>query len=141
MSDFITAYGPKLRVFAPSADDGRTKQAFREESEIKNIIKKYQRTGLLEFRESNPTYQDLEAIDFHEAMNIVTKAQEMFEDLPSSMRKRLGNDPAEFVDLVTNPARIEESIALGLRQKPEAPTSAPEPSPVPPAAPAAPAAS
>lgn len=141
--DFVTAYGPKLRVFARSADDGRTKQAFREESEIKNIIARFQRTGLLEYQnEHSGSYGVFEAMDFHEAMNVVARASEMFEDLPSGLRKKLGNDPAEFVDVVTNPARRDEAIALGLvkeaRKEPGAPGAPPETPPAaPPAAPAA----
>lgn len=126
---FVTAYGPKLRVFAKSADDGRTKQAFREESEIKNIIARFQRTGLLEFQEKAHSYGEFEAIDFHQAMNTVVRASEMFDELPSSLRKKLGNDPAEFVDVVTNPDRRDEAVALGLVKKPveAAPAAPPAP--------------
>lgn len=132
--DFRSAYGPKVRIVANHKADGRTKQSFREESEIKNIIKRYQRTGLLDFKnEHAASYGEFSSMDFHEAMNIVVRGTEMFSDLPSDVRKKLKNDPAEFVDVVTNPARQAEAQALGLIKAPATKPSQPAPEAIVPA--------
>lgn len=112
---FRTAYGPKQRVSISFPATGRTKQAFKEECDINNIMKKFQKTGVLDFVEKrSPQYGDVTGMDFQGAMDTVIKANQMFEDLPSSVRKRFNNDPAEMVDAFQDPSRRSELVELGL---------------------------
>jgi phage internal scaffolding protein len=41
----------------------------------------------------------------------------MFNDLPSSIRSRFGNDPAAFLDFVNDEGNADEMIKLGLIEK------------------------
>lgn len=45
----------------------------------------------------------------------------MFDTLPSKLRLRFGNDPAEFLSFVEDPANDQEMIDLGLKPKPPLP--------------------
>lgn len=98
---------------------GLTKQSMRDECNINNIMAKYQKTGLVDFVSNREAqYMETDPIDFHEAMNIVTSAKEMFADIPSSIRKKFNNDPGEFLEFVQNPENIDQVYELGLAQRP-----------------------
>lgn len=133
---FKTAYGPKQRVRLNFSGTGRTKQSFKDECDINNILAKYQKTGLLEaVNKHQPQYGDVTGLDFQSAMVTIVTAQQMFDDLPSSVRKRFANDPQSFLEFVNNPDNRPEAVKLGLIVEPD---PAPEPAPVAPVAPVAP---
>lgn len=126
---FITAYEKKLRTRLFFGDEkSRTKQSFAAECNINNIMKKYQKTGVLEhIARHAPTYGDFTPIDYKQAMETVAEANSMFEELPSSVRTRFSNDPAEFLAFVEEPENIDALRDMGLaKPKPPAP---PEPKP------------
>ena len=115
MTEFVTAYGPKVKVRNPTEGESRTKGSFLEETDINHIMAKYQRTGLVShLAKHQPRYGEASGMEFRDAMQIVVEAQEMFDDLPSSVRKRFGNDPAVFLDYVSDPDNVKELEKLGL---------------------------
>ncbi len=108
------------RVFTVPRGKSRTKQSFREESEINNIVARYVKTGLVDhLARYGGEYGFATSIDFHSAMNVVTKADQMFADLPADTRRRFGGDPALFLEFVQNPENQEEMISLGLAKRME----------------------
>ena len=113
---FITAYGPKIESSMDfDGVESMTKQHHKEECDINNILAKFQRTGVLEFAQQHaPQYADVTGVDFRTAMETVATAQEMFADLPSSLRNRFSNDPAMFLDFVQDPENRAEAAGLGL---------------------------
>lgn len=111
-----------------------TKQSFKAECDINNILKQYRVTGQIAHIANNArqgAYEDLpDPVDFQDAMNLVLEAQNSFASLPSKVRDRFGNDPAEFLAFMGDPANATEIEALGLttqRPAPEAPPSPPPP--------------
>lgn len=81
-----------------STSPSMTKQSFKAECDINNILVKYQKTGVFDHvKKYEPQYFDATETDYHEAMNTVVQAQEMFEDLPSKAREYFNNDPASFL--------------------------------------------
>lgn len=124
------------RVAITFPEQGRTKQQFREECNINNIMKRYEKTGVLKhvnLRE--PQYGLVPATDFAEAMRIVTDAQETFNSLPSELRKRVGHSPEEFLRFYANSENAAELESYGLHSvspaepepAPSAPADTPEP--------------
>lgn len=96
-------------------DVSLTKQSSKDDCDINNILAKYQRTGLLEFvNERQPQYADFSGFDFHGSMQVVAKANEMFSDLPATVRKRFNNEPSEFLAFVDDPNNFDEAVKLGL---------------------------
>lgn len=94
---------------------GKTEQAHKAQCDMNVILRDYQRTGLMKHVKNNAgRYDDIPAVDFQEAMFLVTRAQAMFSELPSNIRKRFANDPAEFFEFVQNPENKEELRKLGL---------------------------
>jgi len=91
------------------------------ECDINTIMKKYEKTGVLEHRNTfEGQYGDFTDApeDYHASMNAVIEADEMFQTLPAAMRRRFHNDPGAFIDFVGNPENQDELIKLGLAKAP-----------------------
>lgn len=101
-----------------TGQNSRTKQSFQDECDINQIMAKYQKTGAItHFNKHQQNYGIADGATFQEAMNLVCDAQEMFNDLPSSIRSRFGNDPAAFLDFVQNEENSDEMARLGLLEQ------------------------
>lgn len=94
---------------------GKTEQSHKQQCDINFILRDYQRTGLLKHAKNNQgKYDDITMQDFTEAMNLVTNAQQMFSELPSSIRNRFSNNPALFLEFVQNPDNKPELAKMGI---------------------------
>lgn len=109
----------------------KTKQASKDECDVNRIVKRFNETGhVSHVRNGQPLYGDFDTVEtFHEAMNIVTNAQEQFALLPAEIRKRFANDPASFLQFVGDPANADELVKMGLATKRETPAPAVPPAP------------
>lgn len=126
---FKTAYSATETVaitFPPS--EGRTKQEFRDDTDINNIMARFEKTGLVDFvNEHEPHYGDVTGLEFQTAMNQVIAAQALFDDLPANVRKRFNNEPEAFLDFVNDPQNLDEALRLGLvTKRPSDPTPEPK---------------
>lgn len=111
-----------------------TQQNFKDETDINNIVQKYQMTGILPTQNNLPYFGDVSNIpDYQTALNIVQEAQQVFGDLPSKIRSRFGNDPTQLVLFLENPENREEGVKLGLLRgtTPENPQTPLESNPTP----------
>lgn len=112
---FVSAYSPKNKVGIEFPGKGRTKQAHKDECDINRILAKYIKTGILNhYNKYGGSYGDFTSVDFHEAMNLVAEAQEMFDELPAKARSKFENDPGKFLDFVQDEANAEQLYDLGL---------------------------
>lgn len=123
---------------------GRTKQAFRDECDINQILLRWNATGQMpNINLAQPRYGDFTtSADYMDACNAVIDAEHAFSKLPARTRARMGHSPAKLLDFLADPDNHDEAIALGLLPpdpKPPAPESLtkpvpnpqPEPSPTP----------
>lgn len=112
-----------------------TEQSHKSEVDINNIIRRHGVDMIAKaaaLQAPNMRFDDVTGNDFQEAMNIILKAEDSFNQLPSKIRKEFNNNPAEFLDFVQNPDNKDRMIELGLAEAPpvkEAPS--PDPAPVP----------
>lgn len=116
---------------------GRTKQSHKDECDINRIMAKFKVTGAIEHRnEYEGTYGEISDVDFTTAMQLITTAQQAFDDLPSNLRKKFGNDPTNYLEFVQDPENLEEMYDLGLATRPPRQANAPiqESAPEPPVA-------
>lgn len=105
----------RRKVTTVNNQPSMTKQSFKKECDINNIMAKHAKTGLINHvNQFDGKYGDATSIDYHEAMNIVTSSQQMFEALPAETRNRFANDPAQFLDFVQNPDNAQEMVSMGL---------------------------
>lgn len=95
------------------------KQAMKKECDINAIMKRYEKTGLVEHvNRYNGQYADVTMSgDYQSALQIIMDADTMFSSLPARIRDKFENDPREFLDFVENPDNAKELTELGLATK------------------------
>jgi len=93
-----------------------TKQSFKDECNINNIVAKYMRTGQCTHLNSHkPRYIDCVGVaDYQDALAIVAAAQREFDALPAKVRARFANDPCAMVAFVDDPKNLDDAVKLGL---------------------------
>lgn len=98
--------------FGPS----RTKQAFADAVNINKIVARYKKTGMLNHvNGKTPFYGDVsEFVDYKQAVDMVAEANALFAGMSAQIRERFGNDPAQMIAFLENPANLEEARSLGM---------------------------
>jgi len=71
----------------------------------------------IKLREFVPSHNPFE--DFQDAYNHIQQVKQDFMQLPSRVRARFDNNPANVVRFVDNPANAVEAIKMGLFNMPE----------------------
>lgn len=98
----------------------KTKQSFREECDINNILKKFAATGQINHLRDNPQYADFSTVeDYQHALSTVLLAQDQFAGLSAQVRDRFANDPNKFLQFMSDPQNATEMVKLGLAKKRE----------------------
>ncbi len=116
-----SAYGPKARHSITFTGQGRTKQSHKKECDINNIMARFQKTGAIDFvNTQSPQFGDATGMEFQTAMETVSKANEMFDAMPSKIRDRFKNDPQKLLTFLENEENRSEAVFLGLLKEPEA---------------------
>ena len=124
--------------------ESATKQSFKNEVDINTILRRYDRDGVLtHIRQAKPLYIDVSDMpDYKTALDTLSQVSENFMGLPSQLRAEFENDPAQWMDFITqNPREVVRERVEGLLRAnnltgdrtpretpPEASESPPEPS-------------
>lgn len=100
---------------------GRTKQSHKDETDIRHILRTFDKTGLItHVQAGQQMYGDFTIInEYRENLEFVKRAENEFAELPAEIRKKFQNDPGSFFEFITNPDNNEEMIELGLAERPE----------------------
>jgi phage internal scaffolding protein len=127
---FNSAYSSRKRVSLDTGKESMTQQNFKKECDINNIMRKYQKTGLVDHvAKYQGDYSDVSNVPtYHEALGIIQSAHTAFDSLPSNIRKKFENDPGKFLAFVDDPANVDEMREMGLLnpvQVEQAPAAAP----------------
>ena len=87
-----------------------------DECDINNIMRQYEQTGLIaHVNQYEGNYGDFtDVVDYRTACDVVIRANEMFETLPSGVRARFQNDPSTFLAFVDDPANADALVEMGL---------------------------
>lgn len=87
--------------------DGRTKQSFKNSTDIQKILAKAQKIGSLShLAKFEGQYGDFESFDYHEAQTMLANGNSIFSALPAELRKEFGQDPGKFFEFVNNPENV-----------------------------------
>ena len=101
----------------------KTKQSFAANLDVNNIVKLHPNLDPSEVTDNqiktilaNPDlYGEYDSEhDFATALNIVNRAKEQFDTLPSALRRRFKEDPYEFLSYVNDKNNLEEMKSFGL---------------------------
>lgn len=114
-------YDPSKKVSIDfSKEISRTKQSFKDEADINNIVAKYNKTGQLpSLISQNPKYGDFTSdVSYQESLNTVMFANEQFNALSAKVKLRFNNDPMELLKFVSDAKNKDEMYELGLAIKP-----------------------
>lgn len=106
----------RIRVSLDCGDQMVTKQSHKAECDINNILKQYQRTGIItHVQNARPTYEDLPSnVDFQQAMNTVLEAERAFLALPGKVRAHFDNNPERFLAAFYDPDQVDTLRGFGL---------------------------
>jgi phage internal scaffolding protein len=120
---FNTAYGDRVRVTADPVGESLTQQHFKKETDIVHIIKKHDRTGIIDHvARGVAQYGDYSEVnEYREALDMVNNANASFMELPAELRQMFGNDAGTFFEFATDPKNKEEMQRLGLAEPAETP--------------------
>lgn len=97
----------------PDYSDGRTKQSFKDSTDINKILKRAQKTGTIShLLKHGASYGDFSDVpDLLEAHRRIERGQKIFDDLPSELRREF-QDPFKFFAYVNDPANKERLKTL-----------------------------
>ncbi len=120
--EFFTQY-TKIPPVKPEVNEEPSLawQHCKEECDIMHIVKQ-PNLGINPF--DVPTRKPMQgdfsgALDYQEAQNLIIRAKEQFDSLPSNVRDRFNNDPVKMLSFIENPENIEACIELGIFEKKE----------------------
>lgn len=124
---FKTAYVGRERLGFETVGDSLTQQHFAKEADIKTIIKKHDRTGIISHVARGVAhYGDYtEVNEYREALDMVNSANASFMELPAEVRAMFDNDAGSFFEFATNPENDDKMIEMGLKVAPPSPVEAP----------------
>jgi phage internal scaffolding protein len=117
---FVTAYGDRVREAYHTEGESLTQQHFKKECDIKEIIKRHDRAGIIEHvNRGVAQYGDYSEVhEYREALDLINNATNSFMGLPADIRKIFDNDPGEFFEFATNPDNASRMVELGLAPSP-----------------------
>ena len=118
---FASAYANHTKVAIQFHDedgnhDGLTEQHHKADTDINNIIRKYDRTGLIQHvNRATAAYGDYtESNEYQDALNVVLAADRSFMGIPSHIRAKFDHDAGKFFEFATDPQNASEMVELGL---------------------------
>lgn len=95
-----------------------TEQSHKKECDVTNIVKKYDKTGLINhISKFEASFGDTTGADFKTAQDLVTNAMSLFNSLPSEIRNEFDNSPQNLLQFMENPENRDKAIELGLINK------------------------
>lgn len=120
MSMQINRKWKKLKEFKKprtNTGPGLTKQEFRKNADVNEIVKRGQALGYLDNVNPNvqPVFADVSTIGtFRDLVVRMNNAKAAFMSLPAHVRSRFGNDPANLVEFLQDDSNADEAEKLGL---------------------------
>ncbi len=108
-----------------------TDQSQYKDTDINNIVRRYQTTGLLDSPGAVPfetlQYGDATLLpDYQTALDLVNSVHEEFSSLPSEVREKFGHDPMQLLDALQDPTKQQMLQDIGLLSKPADPSLLPD---------------
>lgn len=89
--------------------DGRTKQSFKDETDINKLLVKAAKGGSIShLAKHGAVYGDFSDInDLMTAFSRLEKGKEIFEQLPGELKREFNQSPQEFFNFVNNPENVD----------------------------------
>ena len=124
--------GKYRRVSSAPVGDSKTRQSEAAACDIKNILKGYKKTGVINhLNRASPVEGDFSvSADLHSAIMLVDAANEEFEALPSEVRKAAEHNPVRLLHMLADEGERRELMVAGLDPEWVPPVESPVEEPV-----------
>lgn len=122
--EFQSRYSERVSCGIDNKEPSKTRQEFKDSSDVNRIMSKYHMTGVLPVMAKEPLFGDFtNPLDYKDSLNLIRRADEQFQSMPSNLRKEFDNSPEKFLAFMESEEEsdIEKSYELGLRLRPEGP--------------------
>lgn len=97
-----------LPTFDGKYEPSLTEQSHKDATDINKILRKAQKAGgLAHLQKYGAAYGDLSGYDFFEAQIKIAQGNEIFEALPSEIRREFSNNPANFFSAINGKTQDE----------------------------------
>ena len=118
------AYDKHERQGFETVGESLTQQHFALEADVKTIIKKHDRTGIINHVARGVAhYGDYSEVnEYRESLDMVNSANANFMQLPAEIRSMFENDAGAFFEFATDPANDDKMVELGLKEAPPSPS-------------------
>ncbi len=117
MSKTITprnCYSERVQVLSPAGIEP-AQQQFKEDCDINKIMERLEKNNALDHVSKYQTeYGFTTPMSYHDSLNIIKKADSMFNDLPAKIRDEFANNPQAFLQFVQNPKNADRAKELGI---------------------------
>lgn len=92
-----------------------TVQSDKDDCDINIIMERFGQGLPVPVNLKTPMQGDFSNVkDYQESLNLILEANSAFMELPANVRYRFQNDPAQFLDFVSDPSNQDEAISLGI---------------------------
>lgn len=107
-------YAREGKFYEPDFSGGMTKQSFKDSTDINKMLAKAQKMGSIShlMKYDKAVYGTFEGFDLLEAHNRVQKAQTIFNDLPSEVRREFHGDAFAFAKFASDPVNVDRLAQL-----------------------------
>lgn len=101
------------------ATDNLTDQSQKKKCDINNILKIYQKTGVMpHVKEGLAQYLDVSEVpNLEEAHEIIKEANALFMELPADVRRLCDNNPEKLHDVLVNENYQDLLLSYGILEK------------------------
>lgn len=115
MGSFYLPHQPVRKKFTRP---GRTKQEFKNDCDVNQILQRFTRTGTVPGTFVRPQFLDCTSVpDLQQSLHIMKDAENAFLRLPATVRKHFDNNALEFVNFALNPDNVEQLREWGIAPK------------------------
>lgn len=114
-------YSPRIGVVVETGLETKTQKHFKDQCDINKIAKMVEATGstqhVKQARERFGNFEDV--FDYGANMDKAAKAQQLFERLPTHIRKKVQNSIPAFFNYIQDPDNFQECVKWGIYDEPK----------------------
>lgn len=111
-----TKYDPPQHEGISFTEPSLTQQHFKKECDVNEMLRKFGATGVLPTKEGSFYGDFSNSLDFQQSLDFISNTLDQFDQLPSDIRDRFGNNPVKFMDFVCNPENAKHFESMGLTE-------------------------
>lgn len=120
-------YCKRIAYITDTGTESMTQQHFKDQCDINKIARMQEATGTVEHvKHGRERYGDFsEYFDVGTNMDKAAKAQQLFDQVPPDLRKKVGNSIPKFFEFIQDAENLETCYKYGIYDRPQQQEAAP----------------